>query len=349
MTRFEKAFMKRFLPEIDDLYAATPSMALRAYHSGQLKIDLRVGPEYEFYDLASLTKVIFTASSVGRSMAKGSIKPKDFVATLWPEFKHKATRVEQLLTHSANMPWWLPYYKSLHGPRTPGLRWAQLEKKLKNIKKVPGKKSVYSDPDLLILGAALMRAEEKNLSSLWQELVDLGCMGRMHFNLKKLRYAKEKYAPTENCKWRKRLLRGEVHDENAFALGGIAPHAGLFGGVDDVAEWALALRKNLLGNSQRLMPQTWLNRLCQRQVNKDRGDWGWLFMKPTAGNASCGKYFSAKSFGHTGFTGTSVWFDPSKDWIVLILSNRVHPTRDNRAFVEWRPKLHNWIIESAKG
>ncbi len=349
MTRFENAFLKKLMPELDDLRGATPSLALRAYQNGKLKIDLRVGEEYEFYDLASLTKVIFTATAVGRTFAEGVMSPGDFVAQHWPEFKHKRVTIEQLLTHSAGMPWWLPFYRSLSGPRKSVRRWGQLERKLQNIKRKASKKSVYSDPDLLILAAAMMRAKQANLPSLWRELLNLECMGRMHFNTEKRRYAKNKYAPTERCKWRKRLLQGEVHDENTFALGGIAPHAGLFGGVEDVSQWALTLRKNLKGETARLMPAKWLERFCRRQVRREIGDWGWLFMKPTLGSASCGEHFSPLSFGHTGFTGTSVWFDPRKDWVVIILSNRVNPTRKNRAFLQWRPKLHNWVVESSKG
>jgi len=170
----------------------------------------------------------------------------------------------------------------------------------------------------------------------------------MHFNLGKRNYAKNKYAPTERCAWRKRVLQGEVHDENAFALGGIAPHAGLFGRIEDVSQWALEIRKALNGQST-MCEKKWLQKFVRRQIPAKQGDWGWLYMKPTRGQASCGRYFSSSSFGHTGFTGTSLWFDPKKDLIVVVLSNRVHPTRQNRAFVTLRPMIHDWVVQALKG
>jgi CubicO group peptidase (beta-lactamase class C family) len=137
-----------------------------------------------------------------------------------------------------------------------------------------------------------------------------------------------------------------VHDENTWALAGVAPHAGLFGTIDAVADWGLKLRAAVLNDSKRFGDPSMVRRFVKRQIPPRVGDWGLGFMKPSKGTASCGRYFSPQSFGHTGFTGTSLWMDPKNDVLVLIFSNRVHPTRKNSSFVGLRGSLHNWIVES---
>jgi CubicO group peptidase (beta-lactamase class C family) len=125
----------------------------------------------------------------------------------------------------------------------------------------------------------------------------------------------------------------------------VAPHAGLFATPEAVSDWGLKLRQAVLKDSQRFGDPKMARRFVTRQIPPSRGDWGLGFMKPTKGRASCGRYFSQKSFGHTGFTGTSLWMDPIRDVLVVILSNRVHPTRDNKSFLSLRPKIHDWICE----
>ncbi|MGZ3723862.1 MAG: serine hydrolase, partial [Bdellovibrionales bacterium] len=142
-----------------------------------------------------------------------------------------------------------------------------------------------------------------------------------------------------------KVLQGEVHDDNTWALAGVAPHAGLFAPIEAVSDWGLKLRAAVLHDSKRFGDPKMVRRFVTRQIPPQVGDWGLCFMKPTKGAASCGRYFSPKSFGHTGFTGTSLWMDPIHDVLVVILSNRVHPTRDNKSFALLRPKLHDWIRE----
>jgi CubicO group peptidase (beta-lactamase class C family) len=159
-------------------------------------------------------------------------------------------------------------------------------------------------------------------------------------------FPRKLYAPTEKDEWRKKTLQGEAHDENTWSLGGVAPHAGLFGPIEELSRWGLLLRRAMRGEKSNAFPspQT-VAKFTKRAIPKARGDWALGFMMPTKGSASCGPLFSPKSVGHTGFTGTSLWYDPTQDLLVTILSNRVHPTRENREFLQLRPKIHTWIAE----
>jgi serine-type D-Ala-D-Ala carboxypeptidase len=345
MNSVERSFVSRLVAEKDRLESATPGFVIQAFERGRLKLDVQWGKTYPYYDLASLTKIIFTAMAVGRMIDRKVLSAADVITKYWPEFPHDI-QINQLMTHSAGLPWWIPIYKTLKGSRDPYARWHQLENKLLKVKRSRTKRAVYSDVDLFVLGQVMTKASGKSLSELWKDLASPKLTGKMHFNTGHLRRPALSYAPTERCNWRNRVLKGEVHDENAGALGGIAPHAGLFGRVQDVASWALALRRTFRGQSNELMRSATLQKFVKRQTPPSVGDWGWLFMKPTPGRASCGKYFSPQSFGHTGFTGTSLWMDPKRDLLVIILSNRVHPTRKNNEFVGIRPQLHDWCVES---
>lgn len=329
------------------LLAATPGFHLQVHLQGKKIIDLPWGEAYPIYDLASLTKLIFTASQYMKLVDTKKVSLDDSVSGWWPKFPHKKIFLHELMSHTAGLPWWEPFYKTLRGPRLATTRWAQLEKKLLKVKRGRVKKAVYSDLDLFVLGAVACRVTEKTLAQQWQALKQNPIFQALHFNIEdNLAQRVDVYAPTEKCLWRKRTMQGEVHDENAWALGGIAPHAGLFGRAADVSTWGLALRESWLGERASLASQETTQLFTNRAISKKIGDWGYLFMKPTKGKASCGKYFSLDSFGHTGFTGTSLWYDPKQDLLVVLLSNRVHPTRDNGTFLQVRPLIHDWVVEA---
>ena len=149
-------------------------------------------------------------------------------------------------------------------------------------------------------------------------------------------------APTEFDPWRQRLLQGEVHDENAALLGGIAGHAGLFGTVQEVGAFARLVlstfqQATLIGD-----PDTMLTFATKSAVPGSSRALGWDTMLPTS---SCGKKFSARAIGHTGFTGTSLWVDPALDVYVVLLTNRVHPSRTNNRLQALRPLIHDAVLE----
>lgn len=336
---------------------AAPSICIQAFKSGRKKIDLQYGNVFKFYDLASLTKIIFSVSSTMLAADQDLLKLSDPAHKWIPELD-KNIRIQNLLSHCAGLTWWKPYYKEIDSHALVSERWRQLISMVisdtKDRQKGKNQKAVYSDLDFFLLGEILNRAFEKEVIERWGDVSDRLGLTETSFHpllpgvksggvsYSKLR--KKQTAPTEFDSWRGRLLQGEVHDENTAALGGVSSHAGLFGPIEDVAKYGLELRKLALGMRSKLPKcgQAFLKRVTKAEL----GDWASGFMLPTKGSASCGKYFSSRSVGHTGFTGTSLWLDPKNDLLVVVLSNRVHPTRDNNSFRELRPKIHDFIFES---
>lgn len=346
MNAFEKKLVQCIDREVPDLSAITPGVVIDVHYKGRRKGLIHYGQTYDFYDLASLTKIIFTASACMQHFSehKGDLKKPVAKHLSW--WKGPITP-EQLMTHTAGLEWWLPMYKWLKGSKAPEKRWAQLQEKLKKVKAKRRALAVYSDVDLWLLGSYMEAATQLDLLSLWQRTQDRFAVKDLWFHpYNKPKFKRSRYAPTERCSWRHKILHGEVHDDNTWALGGVAPHAGLFGPVEAVSQWGLELRKAMRGDSKRFGDPRLVQRFVDRRIPRAIGDFGLLFMKPTRGKASCGRYFHASSFGHTGFTGTSFWMDPKRDLMVVVLSNRVHPTRENTSFLQLRPQLHNWVVQS---
>jgi CubicO group peptidase (beta-lactamase class C family) len=160
-----------------------------------------------------------------------------------------------------------------------------------------------------------------------------------------LRFEENQFAATEDCLWRKKVMRGYVHDENAYVLGGYSGHAGLFGTAEEVYVLADLLRGHFLGQrADYLKPET-VKTFFSRQDIVNGSTWALGWDTPSAQHSSSGRYFSTNSVGHLGFTGTSVWMDLEKDIIVVFLTNRIHPTRNNEKIKTFRPEIHDLIIE----
>jgi CubicO group peptidase (beta-lactamase class C family) len=155
------------------------------------------------------------------------------------------------------------------------------------------------------------------------------------------RHWRERIAPTEHDAWRGRLLTGEVHDENAWALGGTAGHAGLFGTAGAVGAFARAMLHTLHGQAILAMPDTARAFIQRTAVPGSSRALGWDTMLPMS---SCGTRLSPSAIGHTGFTGTSLWIDWERDLYIALLTNRVHPSRDNTLIQGIRPRVHDAVI-----
>jgi CubicO group peptidase (beta-lactamase class C family) len=155
------------------------------------------------------------------------------------------------------------------------------------------------------------------------------------------------FAATELCPWRKVLLTGKVHDENAYVVGGIQGHAGLFGTADSVHTLLLALLSAYHGDNSKNPFEKGLVRLFFRRLPDTDKALG--FDAPAMKHSSCGRYFSKNSVGHLGFTGTSFWMDLDRSIIVILLTNRVHPSRRNEAIKAFRPKLHDAVLKCLIG
>lgn len=319
---------------------------LQAYKEGKKIVDLKVGKTYRFYDLASLTKIIFTTTWFMESFECDNKILSRKVKDILPWYKHSRVQVGQLLNHSAGNEWWEPFYKNISRALSPEQAYQQMEDLCRKAPLSKTSRAVYSDIDFYLLGSVMQKIEGQPLAEIWKRVhAKFFARTKFHFNYQnKPRYSPGQYGPTEKCSWRKKTVRGQAHDENCWALGGMAPHAGVFGGIDDLSSYGLWLRGVWLGKDKNIRSAT-LKKFSTRSLPKKRGDWGYGFMLPSEKGSSAGEKFSKTSFGHTGFTGTSFWFDPKRDLFVALVSNRVYPSRNNKGFVRLRPKLHDWLVE----
>jgi CubicO group peptidase (beta-lactamase class C family) len=187
--------------------------------------------------------------------------------------------------------------------------------------------SNYSDLGYMVLGFVVERVTGQSLADFTRERIfNLVEASPLAYGTHYIKGAVlDRIAPSEEDPWRGRLLQGEVHDENAAALGGIAGHAGLFGTAQAVGQ----------------ITKAWLDSYAGRP---SIFSWGLGWDTPSQPSSS-GQWFLPESFGHLGFTGTSIWIDPLRELEVIFLANRVHPTRDNQAIKTFRPKLHDLIIQ----
>lgn len=284
------------------------------------------------YDLASLTKVITATTLAMRLFEQDQLKldypVHRFLRPFQGEGREKIT-IRHLLTHSSGLPAHLPLYKDTRG------KGAFVQKILQvPLEYQPGTKAIYSDLGIILLGDIIEKITAQPLDQLATEQIfrPLG-MSQSFFNPKPNVAAR--IAPTENDPWRGRLLRGEVHDENAYAMGGVSAHAGLFGTSGDLSVFCQMLLNGGVYDHRRIVRRSTLEQFTARQ-DFPKGSSRALGWDTPSQGGSAGSEFSPSSFGHTGFTGTSIWVDPKRELFVILLTNRVHPTRENNAIREVR-------------
>jgi beta-N-acetylhexosaminidase len=298
------------------------------------------------YDAASLTKPVVTAALIAMQVEAGRIGLDLPVARYIPEWNdgpnpdwRKTVTVRNLLTHSSGLPAHEDYFLTLHSKREFIAAICR-----EPLEYAPGTKTVYSDLGFILLGEILERATGKTMDQLAHEQIfaPLNLAGTM-FNPPKSLLSR--IAPTENdTTFRKRLLQGEVHDENAFAMSGVAGHAGLFATAGDLAAFCQMLLNGGIYGHHRLLTRATISQFTAAQPLADNArTLGWMTPTP---NSSSGRYFSAHTFGHLGFTGTSIWIDPDRRLFVILLTNRVYPTRENDKIAAVRPAVHDAVIES---
>lgn len=292
------------------------------------------------FDLASLTKVIATAPLLMRSVARRRLLLDTPVAVLVPAWQggdRRDVTVVDLLEHAGGLTAWWDLYRRGESEQEVVDEIASLPLEYR-----PRSRSVYSDLGFILLGSILADVEGERLDELFDALLgDTGLRYRPGAARRALT------APTElDTAWRGRLLVGEVHDENAAALGGVAGHAGLFGSAGQVGQYARLVLQTL-GRPTRLGPPWLLRRFLRPSaVPGSSRALAWDLMRPTS---SCGRRLSPAAFGHTGFTGTSLWIDPLRDLYVVLLTNRVHPSRPaNRAdgLARLRPLVHDAVVDA---
>lgn len=344
-----RKFNDRLISEIGDPLLYAPSMKLSVLHKGKVAFQWACGEDHLYYDLASLTKILFSAPLWMRLIRDGKCGVDDPVQTYLPWWVDaNSVTVRGLLTHTAGLDWWKPYYNFIGQGLSHEAGWSKLRSLLSKERPSDSqvKKAVYSDLDLFYLGFLAEELSGKNLLSMWKDVADQMNYQTLHFQVDNhLAYKKSLYAPTGFSAFRERELCGEVHDDNAFFLGGVAPHAGLFGTLADVESYLLTLRKILKTGKAFGFEEKDLSSFVQRQMPQSVGDFGYIFWKPTPGASSSGRYFDDSSFGHLGFTGTSLWYSPKKDLGVILLSNRVYYGSDVEFFRHFRPLVHDLVGE----
>ncbi len=323
-------------------YAAvgTADGVLAEYGAGRLDADDATRPDAStVWDLASLTKVVGTTSAVMQLVGTGRVAldtPVVRYLPAWTASGAERITVRQLLTHSAGLPAWRALYKE-------AATSAEAERQLFATAPdtIPGVRYLYSDLGFILLGKLVEQVTGERLDRYTSRHVfePLG--------MRDTRYLppagwRARIAPTEIDPWRQRKIRGEVHDENAARLDGISGHAGLFASGHDLSRFAQSLLAGGRLGATRVFDSVTVAAFTTLQnAGVSRRALGWE--TPTGGNSS-GTLMSARAFGHTGFTGTSLWMDPARGMYVLLLTNRVNPTRENRKIGAVRVSLANAVV-----
>lgn len=290
------------------------------------------------FDLASLTKVMATTALAMRASEADAHWLDTPIAALEPRWRgtdRAAVTVRQLLDHSSGLPAHVKLFESASG------RAEFLERIVTEpLAFAPGSESRYSDLGFMLLGLLLEARLGAPLDELFQPIA-ARLDGPVLFTPPASMAAA--IAPTEVDGWRGRVLQGEVHDENAAALGGVAGHAGLFGTARAVGSFAQIVLRSFTADTW-LARQSTMHLFAARSVvpGSSRA-LGWDTMLPTS---SCGTRMSARAIGHTGFTGTSLWIDPERDVYVVLLSNRVHPSREGDGIQALRRDVHDAVVAS---
>ena len=311
------------------------------------------------FDLASLTKVLATSTAVMLLADEGRIALDDPVAKWIPHFgerdKERVT-LRHLLTHSSGLHPWRGFHETLlERERKKGERWigtpAARDFVLESICRSapvhePGSAAVYGDLDFIVLGAVVEAVAGQPLDGFCRERIfaPLGMHDTGFLREAPPEAERRRFAATENCPWRGRIVWGEVHDPNAAAMGGVAGHAGLFAPADDVLRLGTALLDVWHGRSDAL-PRERLVEFATRQNLPPGSDWALGWDTPSADGSSSGQHFSPRSIGHLGFTGTSLWVDLDAQAVVVMLTNRIHLVAKKSKFT-LRAEVHDLVREA---
>jgi beta-N-acetylhexosaminidase len=317
----------------------------RAYGTTTYDFNAREVTTATIFDLASLTKVIATTSAVMKLYDLGQLALDDPVAKYLPQFASEpkaSITIRHLLLHRGGFP---PFRRFWETCRTPeqvvdSLFATQLVTR-------PGDSTIYSDLGFMTLGKVVEKVAGVPLSDfVKREFFDP--LQMKHTMYKPPADLRDLAAPTEvDSIWRKRLVRGTVHDENAELLGGVSGHAGLFSTAADLAVYMQMLLNGGTYGGIRFLSDSTVREFTQKRENHQERFLGWDRKSPVG--SSAGSLFSPSSFGHTGFTGTCFWADPERNLAVVFLTNRVYPTRANTKIFRVRPALNDAVITALSG
>ncbi len=317
------------------------------------------------FDLASVTKVFATGALAMALVERGWITWETPVAAILPGFRHAGVTIGDLAAHTSGLPAWFPFFDRMREAfQTDELERIAVDERQSvmreivfavDLERASRTKAVYSDIGFLLLGFCLEEVTDLPLDRaverfLWRPMGLYGDPAhgktRGPFYVRTIEPAfrgrDESIAATEDCPWRRAILQGQVHDDNAWAMGGFAGHAGAFAD----ARTLLRFGKKLIDGyfSPPVLRQAW-SRVpvpsgCERTLGWDT---------PSGDAPALGKFFSDRSVGHLGFTGTSFWIDPTNEIAVALLTNRVHPTRENTLIRPFRGRFHDALAKDLFG
>jgi beta-glucosidase-like glycosyl hydrolase/CubicO group peptidase (beta-lactamase class C family) len=318
---------------------------------GKLTYDAK-GPDVAtttMYDIASLTKVVATTTLVAK-LAEGDFPVRldldapvasylpEWTSGPQPDWRRRVT-VRHLLTHTSGLPPFKEYW------RTSKSKQDTLDKIFAEpLDYEPGTKEVYSDLGIILMAEIIERLTGKPLNVLARENI-FSPLAMSNTMYKPPKTIWPTITPTEiDNQYRHRLIQGEVHDENAAAIGGVSGHAGVFSTAPDLASFCQMLLNGGVYAHQRILRcSTVAEFTAPQELSGGTRTLGWAV--PTEGGSS-GHFMGPHTFGHTGFTGTSIWIDPDHQLFVVLLTNRVHPTRENQKIAKVRPALHDAVMQS---
>ncbi|OGL44639.1 MAG: hypothetical protein A2W05_02790 [Candidatus Schekmanbacteria bacterium RBG_16_38_10] len=321
----------------------------------------KVMTEDTVFDIASLTKVVATTTAIMILIKEGRISLEKKISEFIPDFnceEKKNITIRHLLNHCAGLPDWLPLYMELLEKQKTsgdfsnykGKQYIYNRANKEPLVYAPGKNYKYSDISFIILGEIIeiicgkaldKYCEEKIFKPLflsatfYNDLFDQTLFSRRGNLL---------FASTENCPWRKKVLEGEVHDDNAYAMGGVAGHTGVFSTGIDLHRFTTEILKCYSGEGD-FIPQRTVKEFLTRQDIVRGSSWALGWDTPSPDISTSGHYFSERSAGHLGYTGTSIWIDLERKIIVILLTNRVHPTRENKSIARFRPEIHDLVMK----
>lgn len=320
------------------------------------------------FDIASLTKPLVTTTLAMKLVESGRLgleqKLSHILQTFSTEGKEKIT-LRNLLTHSSGLPAYFPFYKKIAKAGEKGrsgmlftraaLEYVYQEIFKTKLEYAPGAQSIYSDLGFILLGHVIeTRSLENSLERLAQKTVfsPLRLQSTGYVNLEKLRrqgleQVSDSIAPTLDCPWRKKLLCGEVHDDNAWVMGGVAAHAGVFSTAADLHRFCFEMICCFKG-SGKLVDRDVLRTFWKRDESVQASTWAHGWDTPSTYGSSAGKHFSMQAVGHLGYTGCSLWIEPEKEIEVILLTNRIHPDDENKRIKEFRPLIHDLVMEAVE-
>lgn len=320
----------------------------RAYGVTTLRTRRPVEPG-TIFDLASLTKPLATTLSMMRLTERGALHLESTLGSVLSRFRgtdKSDITIRQLLTHRSGLPAYRPYFiplSQLPGHRRKEALQAFLVRE--PLVSRPGEERLYSDIGFMILQWLVEYAGGQRLDRFAEASVyrPMGVEGVFFPGGGDACLPPAAFAATERCCLRRRVVQGEVHDENSYIMGGVAGQAGLFGSAEAVWRLLAGLTNRYKGRTEEggIRPDTVRSFFNKRKECPPLG-----FDTPDPRSSSAGRFFGPNTIGHMGFTGTSFWVDLDREIIVILLTNRVHPSRNNYKIKSFRPVLHDEIMKT---